>query len=196
MVEWSKAADCKLAWGNPHVGSNPTIRSVTSCSSGTKIKMNKGRGGRMARQWFAKPFMGVRIPPPTLINVEEMDKNKVKIELYKSKVMAKLSHYVSGNIYYTVQMEDGKYQFPIETVEDGPVSVNEVYEDKVEYLTAEKGKFVSPGISTKTPATEVKYTKLLSSDLGTTSFYNEMKASELNRWIGKAIDKKEFIKIG
>jgi len=35
----------------------------------------------------------------------------------------------------------------------------------------------------------------LSSDLGTTSFYKEMKGSELNRWIGKAIDNNEFNKI-
>lgn len=93
----------------------------------------------------------------------KLDKNKIKIELYKSKTMAKLSHYVSGNLYYTVDLEDGKYQFPISTVE-----------------SANDGEF---GIQ-------------LSSDLGTTSFYNEMKGSELNRWIGKAIDKDEFIKVG
>jgi len=35
----------------------------------------------------------------------------------------------------------------------------------------------------------------LSEDLGTTTFEAEMKGSELNRWIAKAIDKGEFIKI-
>jgi len=35
----------------------------------------------------------------------------------------------------------------------------------------------------------------LSSDLGTTSFFRDIKASELNRWIGKAIDNEEFVKI-
>ena len=94
-----------------------------------------------------------------------MDKNKVKIELYKSKVMANISHYRNGNLFYTVEMESGKYQFPINTVED-------TY-----------GLYAS------------KYLKL-SEDLGTTSFYNEMKGSELNRWIGKAIDNEEFLKIG
>lgn len=93
-----------------------------------------------------------------------MDKNKVKIELYKSKVMAKFSHYVSGNLYYTVQMEDGKYQFPIETV-DG----SEEYDSEGSVR--------------------------LSADLGTTPFNAEMKGSELNRWIGKAISKEEFIKL-
>jgi hypothetical protein len=33
--------------------------------------------------------------------------------------MAKLSHYVSGNLYYTVELADGVYQFPIATVEIG-----------------------------------------------------------------------------
>jgi hypothetical protein len=95
-----------------------------------------------------------------------MDKNKVKIELYKSKVMAKFSHYVSGNLYYTVEMEEGTFQFPIATVE------------YFEAINSEMKELA------------------LSSDLGTTSFYNEMKGSELNRWIGKAIDKGEFTKVG
>lgn len=96
-----------------------------------------------------------------------MDKNKVKIELYKSKVMAKFSHYVSGNLYYKVALSDGVYQFPLPTVD-------EYYEpfDGDEILLHS-----------------------LSSDLGTTSFYDEMKGSELNRWIGKAIDSGDFIKI-
>lgn len=42
----------------------------------------------------------------------------MKKELYKSKAMAKFSHYVSGNIYYTVELESGTYQFPIATVEE------------------------------------------------------------------------------
>ena len=92
----------------------------------------------------------------TTINV-----NEVKKELMKSKVNAKFSHYVSGNLYYTVELADGIYQFPMSTVE------------KV---------FGSSDF-------------ILSSDLGTTSFYNEMRGSELNRWIDKAIKKNEFIKI-
>ena len=87
---------------------------------------------------------------------------EIRKELYKSKIMAKFSHYSYGNLYYTVQLEEGKYQFPIATVEKG--------EEYAELL--------------------------LSFDLGTTSFYREMKGSELNRWIRKAIDKEEFIKIG
>ena len=97
-----------------------------------------------------------------------MDSNEIKKELYKSKAMAKLSHYVSGNLYYTVELNDGTYQFPISTVE-------EYYADediiKMEVLTK------------------------LSEDLGTSTFEAEMKGSDLNRWIAKAVSKGEFIKI-
>ncbi len=89
-----------------------------------------------------------------------MIKNEVKKELLKS-MNAKLSHYTSGNLYYTVQLNDGTYQFPMSTVQR---------------------VFGSSDF-------------MLSEDLGTTSFYNEMRGSELNRWIDKAIEKGEFIKI-
>lgn len=98
-----------------------------------------------------------------------MDKNEVKKELYKSKANAKFSHYVSGNLYYTIQMNDGLYQFPIETIGKRYIA-NHENELEVEVIS-------------------------LSSDLGTTSFYAEVRGSELSRWISKAIDKDEFIKI-
>ncbi len=98
-----------------------------------------------------------------------MNANEVKKDLYKSKNMAKLSHYVSGNLYYTVELADGTYQFPIATVEEVEIEVTE------NGHTAEVTQ--------------------LSSDLGTTTFEAEMKGSDLNRWISKAIDKGEFIKI-
>lgn len=103
-----------------------------------------------------------------------MNKNDVKKFLYRNKeLMAKFSHYVSGNLYYNVQLEDGVYQFPIATIEEGP-SIND----------NESGLSVY----------EVE-TVVLSSDLGTTSFDSEIKASFLNRWIDKAFDKGEFTKI-
>jgi hypothetical protein len=80
--------------------------------------------------------------------------------------MAKLSHYVSGNLYYNVELTDGTYQFPIATVE-----------------------FNEDGSTFNIGNLE------LSSDLGTTTFELEMKGSDLNRWISKAIDKDEFVKI-
>lgn len=98
--------------------------------------------------------------------MNEMD---VKKQLYKSKAVAKLSHYVSGNLYYTVELEDGTYQFPIATV-DGIIVTGD---------SSLIGK--------------EKYT--LSEDLGTTTFSAEMKGSELIRWIAKAIKSEEFVKI-
>lgn len=102
-----------------------------------------------------------------------LDKNEVKKDLYKSKNMAKFSHYVSGNLYYNVELADGVYQFPIATI------------DKyIECETTMEGDDID--IETIS----------LSSDLGTTVFNAEVKGSELNRWISKAIDKGEFTKVG
>ena len=105
-----------------------------------------------------------------------MELNEIKKDLYKSKAMAKLSHYVSGNLYYTVELVDGVYQFPISTVED-----------KIEVISMDMGGY-NTGKSIKTGIQ-------LSSDLGTTTFDAEMKGSDLNRWITKAVEKGEFIKI-
>ncbi len=102
-----------------------------------------------------------------------MNKNEIKKELMKSKVMARFSHYTSGNLYYTVQLENGLYQFPISTV-DITEKIDKGW-DGIDDIIKEYS---------------------LSSDLGTTNFDAEIKASFLNRWIDKAIDKEEFIKIG
>ena len=102
------------------------------------------------------------------------DVNEIKKELYKLKTMARFSHYVSGNLYYKIQLEDGLYQFPIETVEEGPTF-----------------NYDESGLSMY----EVE-TVVLSSDLGTTEFGYEVRGSELNRWIAKAIKNETFIKIG
>lgn len=96
-----------------------------------------------------------------------MKQSDVYKELLKTKVLAKFGFYQSGNLYYTVKLEDGLFQFPIPTIEDVKV-----------LGTDEKLPFIK-----------------LSSDLGTSSFGNEIKASLLNRWISKAIENNEFIKI-
>ena len=105
-----------------------------------------------------------------------MELNEIKKDLYKSKAMAKLSHYVSGNLYYTVELADGVYQFPIATVETS-----------VTYIHPE-----NEGVYDDEPTIE---TLKLSSDLGTTTFESEMKGSDLNRWISKAVSNGEFTKI-
>lgn len=105
-----------------------------------------------------------------------MELNEIKKDLYKSKAMAKFSHYVSGNLYYTVELADGVYQFPISTVENS-----------LEYINPE-----NQGVYDDEPAIEILQ---LSSDLGTTTFELEMKGSDLNRWITKAVASNEFTKI-
>jgi hypothetical protein len=105
-----------------------------------------------------------------------MELNEIKKDLYKSKAIAKLTHYVSGNLYYTVELVDGVYQFPISTVETG-----------IKYTVA----ISDDGISNIDDVETIQ----LSSDLGTTTFDAEMKGSDLNRWIAKAVKKGEFIKI-
>jgi hypothetical protein len=55
-----------------------------------------------------------------------MNINEIKKELLKSKVNANFSHYIAGNLYYVVTIEDGTYQFPIATVEsanDGHLNI-------------------------------------------------------------------------
>ena len=134
-----------------------------------------------------------------------MNVNDVKKELMKSKVNAKFSHYVSGNLYYTVELADGVYQFPMSTIdkvelkEAAPSGAynedDEGYLSHIESLLTLKEGVEILDIDKKEDFEELMFDKL-SSDLGTTSFYNEMRCSELNRWIAKAIDKNEFIKVG
>ena len=95
-----------------------------------------------------------------------MNANEVKKDLYKSKNMASFSHYVSGNLYYNIIVFEELYQFPIATVEEDTT-----------------GSTFTIG--------QIR----LSEDLGTTTFEAKIKGSDLNRWISKAIDKGEFIKI-
>lgn len=103
-----------------------------------------------------------------------MDKNELKKDLYRSKTMAKFSHYTSGNLYYSVEALGAKYLFPIQTTEE------------VSSGTKEDS---SKEVSSNTP--NIK----LSSDLGTTAFLAEIRGYELIRWISKAIDSGDFVSI-
>jgi hypothetical protein len=140
--------------------------------------------------------------------------NEVKKELMKSRVNAKFSHYVFGNLYYTVELADGVYQFPMPTIEkgdlteiygpcrvkdldnEGYIDFNEIYtsEEVKKYYERKKKLEELDSMLIDDKPLEIEFEKL-SSDLGTTSFFNEMRGSELNRWIAKAIDKDTFIKI-
>jgi hypothetical protein len=107
-----------------------------------------------------------------------MDINEIKKDLYKSKNMAKFSHYVSGNLYYTVELIDGIFQFIIPTVEEIRLMVG--------------------GFEEMDGPADAEYETMikLSSDLGSTSFEKEMRGSELIRWIQKSINSNDFIKVG
>lgn len=63
-------------------------------------------------------------------------------------------------------------------------------------FTIESGKYQFPISTIEHIVTENGLVIQLSSDLGITPFNSEMKASELNRWIKKAIEKENLIKIG
>lgn len=99
-----------------------------------------------------------------------MEKNEIKKDLYKSKNMAKFSYYVSGNLYYKVDVLGNTFQFPIKTVENSFVT-DSFEREKIPTL-------------------------ILAEDLGTTTFDAEIKGSELIRWVEKAIDNEDFIKVG
>jgi len=129
-----------------------------------------------------------------------VDKNEIKKDLYKSKNFAVFSHYQSGNLYYTVEINEGKFQFPISTLDKvklDDVVTSGIY-DATNFHYKFEGKLVT---KIKEPVDgmddfeEIKFDKL-SSDLGSTPFGAEVKGSELIRWIQKAIDAGEFIKVG
>lgn len=131
---------------------------------------------------------------------------EVQKELMKNKVMANLSHYCQGNMYYTVELESGKYQFPISTVDTGKISemipgkikTNTTHPEKAGYEDV-SGLYLESEIDNALEEArrpeEVKITRL-SEDLGMTTFSAEMKGSLLNRWVKKAIEKDEFVKVG
>ena len=102
------------------------------------------------------------------------NETEIKKDLYKSKVMANFSYYKSGNLYYIVEVFGDMYEFPIETVEEGPTFNDD-----------------ESGLSMY----EVE-TVILSEDLGETEFKAEIKGSELARWISKAIKNDKFKKLG
>ena len=97
------------------------------------------------------------------------NETEIKKDLYKSKVIAKFSHYKSGNLYYNVEVFGDMYVFPIATVEEV--------------------------IETDSFEREEIQTLKLSSDLGETEFKVEIKGSELARWISKAIKNETFKKL-
>ena len=96
--------------------------------------------------------------------MELTELNKIREDLYKSKIFANFKYYESGCLYYTVLLfGQDLYQFPV------PI---------VEVLCDEE---LSPCVMQ------------LSADIGETAFQCSIKGSELIRYISKAIDNEHFV---
>lgn len=111
--------------------------------------------------------------------------NKIDIKkIVGNGNMAKLSHVVAGVMFYTVQTEDGLYQFPVKAFE------------------MEHGAYFKLNASTQTsPEVTMQYVPVnkqlftMADDIGLTTFVAEVKAMELMRWIRKSIESGELGRI-
>ena len=106
-----------------------------------------------------------------------MDINTIKKDLYKSKAIAKFVHYDNGKLVYEVDILDGRYQFPIH-----------VTQDDYETVTKDMGDGLTVG-------KQEKFGVKLADDLGGAIFGVDVEAKHLNRWITKAFENKELMKI-
>ena len=129
-------------------------------------------------------------------DLKMFDINELKKDLYRSKNLAKFSHYQSGDLFYTVEIAEGKYQFPISTTQNDGIDLIDELILKKEREVKESGdeKVISETIFKL--AKEREKIKILSEDLGITPFDAEIRGSELIRWIQKAIKNEQFIKVG
>lgn len=109
-----------------------------------------------------------------------MNKNELKKQLMLQKTMAEFGHYCAGNLYYRVKYDGDLYRFPIATVEPAYGDGNNI-DVEVEMSAVLTGRN--------------KADVRLSADLGTTPFHAQERASMLWRWIDKAIDAGEFVKL-
>jgi hypothetical protein len=111
--------------------------------------------------------------------------NKIDIKkIVGNGNMAKLSHVVAGVLYYTVQTEDGVYQFPVKA------------------FNMESGAFFKLNANTQaSPEVTMQYVPVekqmftMADDVGPTTFVAEVKAMELMRWIRKSIESGELGRI-
>jgi len=120
---------------------------------------------------------------------------EVKKELYKKKdLTAKFYHFDNHKLYYTIELESGKYMFPISVVDNRTIKIAA---DKTDIAVAD-AKFSA------IDASEIKNENVVltveseraAADVRGAIFGLEVKASELNRWIERAIKNDDFAKIG
>ena len=100
--------------------------------------------------------------------MEGININEVKKDLLKQKTKAFLVSYREGVLTYKVKFQGIDYQFPIPVFLKTAVQAK--HDEKEMYL-------------------------LFSLDTKGADFLPEMKASELSRWIEKAMDSNDFIKL-
>jgi hypothetical protein len=130
-------------------------------------------------------FCGGSNPSPTTFKSIPMNTNEVKKDLYKSKAIAKLSHYDgdSGELVYIVDIFGIPHQFPLKVFDVEPVVKQTVIIQLDEWTTKEQTIAISSGVK-------------MAADLKGAKFSSEIKGSDLNRWIVKAINNNELVKLG
>lgn len=91
---------------------------------------------------------------------------------------AEFSHYKEGQLFYSVEIEGYKYEFPIDTIEN---------KNKIKTFNI---PIITEGVEI-THQVEIQLDNImsLSEDIGETSFERTYKAITLMRYIRKAIDK-------
>lgn len=115
--------------------------------------------------------------------------NDIKKDLYRSKANAKFSHYCAGNLYYVIELTTGeRFQFNIKTIEFEKTKLIDLLSELPK--TSNDQTILENMLGNST----INLMKL-SSDLATTPFNAEIKASELIRWVTKSYDSGDLIKI-
>ena len=108
-----------------------------------------------------------------------MDKLQVQKELMRNKTIAKFDRFEDGILFYNFDFEGAKYQFPIPTINEVHINMRVVDESGTEM----DDMHVVAKVHKPTP------------DVKGAAFCPEMRASELFRWIKKAIDNDQVIKL-
>jgi hypothetical protein len=104
-----------------------------------------------------------------------VDKIEIKKDLYKSKAVAKLMYYNPnyGDLIYSIQALGKVWEFPIHTIKDCVLGYD----------------FIEQGAKVRFDIDSIK----LNEELKGAQWEPAMKGSDLNRWIGQAIDAGEFV---
>lgn len=108
-----------------------------------------------------------------------MEAIDIQKDLMKSKTMAEFDRFANGNLYYNVMILGAPYQFPISTIKETHINMP---------ILDEEGEDTGMKFTAKTfrPQADVKGA----------DFTPKMRASELFRWIKKAYNNNDLVKLG